>query len=283
MVLALSRPVAGEVLMLFSPDPQVPDSRAHPFRAACFTNTTGGTVERGPIAMFDQGTFLGQGLLDPLPAGATATLPFALERSVEVWRASNRDDGAARVASIEHGQLMVVQDRVTTYRAHNGGDEPARLLLRHPRLADSLLVSAPDGTKEELARDSALVPMTVAAHATEETDVDETGTARRTADWLTDAADQAVRRYLADPKASPEAVQKLSAAWAIRKELVKKNAERTSLQQESYTLGQEGPRAAAANAKIAANTRRIAELDAKIAELTAQLHDALLGIRVTAP
>jgi hypothetical protein len=85
------------------------------------------------------------------------------------------------------------------------------------------------------------------------------------------------------PNASPEAVQKLAAAWAIRKELVRRNAERYSLQQESYTLGQETPKPSGASAKIAANTRRIAELDAKLAELTSQFHDALLGLRVTAP
>jgi hypothetical protein len=280
MVLALSRSVTGEVLMLFAPDPSLPDSSIHPFRAACFKNTTGGTIERGPIAMFEEGAFLGQGLLAPLPAGATATMPFALERSVEVHRESGREEGAVRVASIEHGELFVEQDRVTTYRLSNGADQTARVLVRHARLADSHLVTPPEGTQEEMTRGTALVPTRVAAHSTEQLVVNEAGSTRRTADWLTDVADQAVRRYLADPKADPDAVQKLSAAWVLRRELVKRTDERYSLQQQSYSLGQQAPKPSDAGAKIAANTHRIAELDAKIAELTSQFQQAVRGIRV---
>jgi hypothetical protein len=283
MVLAMSHPVEGEVVMLFAPDPGVADSAAHPFRAACFKNSSGGTLERGPIAMFDESTFLGQGVVDPLPAGAIATLPYALERSVEVRREATREEGAFRVLRIEEGDLFVQQDRLTSYRVSNGGDEPAKVYIAHARMAESNLVSPPAGTKEDLAHGSALVPVGVAAHATEEVVVDEIGSAPRTADWLTDAADQAIRKYLADPRSDPEAVKKLSAAWVIRRELVKREGERYSLQQESYTLGQAPPKASGVNAKIAANSRHIAELQTKIAQLTAQFHDALLGVRVPAP
>jgi hypothetical protein len=283
MVLALNRPVTGEVLMLFAPQQGVPDSSSHPFRAACFKNTTGGTIERGPIAMFDEGAFLGQGLLDPLPAGATATLPFALERSVEVVRDSGNGEGTVRVASIEHGELFVEQDRVTSYRIANGADTPAKVLVRHARLTDAHLVSPPEGTTEELSKGTVLVPVNVPAHGTERVALDETGAWRRTADWMTDVAARAVQRYLDDPKSDADAVQKLSAAWAIRRELLKKSEERYSLNQETYSLGQKTPQPSDAKAKIAANTRRIAELDAKIAALTTQLHDALLGIKVGVP
>ena len=51
---------------------------------ARFTNKSGGLLERGPIAIFEAGAFLGQGMVDPLPDGATTTVPFALERSLAV-------------------------------------------------------------------------------------------------------------------------------------------------------------------------------------------------------
>ena len=84
MVLILSRQVSGEALYLFAPDGGVGDSSSHPFRVGRFTNATPGMLERGPIAVFEEGAFLGQGMLDPLPAGRTATVPFALERSIAV-------------------------------------------------------------------------------------------------------------------------------------------------------------------------------------------------------
>ena len=69
-----------------TPDQGVPDSAAHPFRVARFTNQTGGLLERGPLAFFGEGGFLGQGVIDGLPAGAGATVPFALEQSLAVER-----------------------------------------------------------------------------------------------------------------------------------------------------------------------------------------------------
>ncbi len=69
MVMLLSRSVSGEALFLFAPDGAVPDSASHPFRVARFTNGAGGVLERGPIAVFEGGAFLGQGMVEPLPAG----------------------------------------------------------------------------------------------------------------------------------------------------------------------------------------------------------------------
>ncbi len=84
MVLLLSKNVPGEANFLFAPDGGVPASMQHPFRVARFTNKTGGALERGPIAVFEGGAFLGQGMVDPLPEAATATVPFALERSLAI-------------------------------------------------------------------------------------------------------------------------------------------------------------------------------------------------------
>ena len=97
MVMLLSSRVPGEALFLFAPDGGVPDSSSHPFRVARFANKTPGVLERGPIAVFERGSFLGQGMLDPLPAGATATVPFALDD----LRQGQRDPG--HIGESRHG------------------------------------------------------------------------------------------------------------------------------------------------------------------------------------
>jgi hypothetical protein len=71
MLLLLDKEVPGESSFLFAPDPGVPDSASHPFRVARFTNQTGGLLERGPLAFFGEGGFLGQGVIDNLPQGAS--------------------------------------------------------------------------------------------------------------------------------------------------------------------------------------------------------------------
>src|SRR6185503_15649245 len=103
----VSKPVPGESIFLFAPDGGVPDSSSHPFRVVRFTNDTKGLLERGPIAVFEDGAFLGQGMVEPLPSGASATVPFALERSIAVQSAKNWNEEGARLAQIEGGRIEI--------------------------------------------------------------------------------------------------------------------------------------------------------------------------------
>ncbi len=102
---------------------------------ARFTNKTGGLLERGPLAIFTEGAFLGQGMTDSLPDGATATVPFALERTLAVEQDRETREEGARLYHIEAGALTIAREQVTLtqYRLRNGADHEAKLLLKHPR------------------------------------------------------------------------------------------------------------------------------------------------------
>jgi len=309
MVLLLSKHLPGEALFLFAPDGAVSDSMSHPFRVARFTNAAGGVLEHGPIAVFEEGAFLGQGMLDPLPAGATATVPFALERSIAVDRDEKHDELGARVAKIENSELWVERDSVTQskYRIRNGGDAVAKLLVKHPRIRDSRLFSPPSGTEDNVGTSTALVPTSVAAHATSELVVDERTTVRRSADWFTPLADNAVSAFFADPHSDQSTVQKLKAAWLIRGDIVKQTDTITSLRAQASDLSRaadeirrdlraiEKSKSAdslrqSLTAKLAKTStksddlnRQIVEIDARLAELGVAFREAIHGIRVTGP
>jgi len=309
MVMLLSRSVSGEALFLFAPDGAVPDSSSHPFRVARFTNGAGGVLERGPIAVFEGGAFLGQGMVDPLPAGATATVPFALERGIAVDQDRKFDEQGARLAKIENSELTIERDRVTQtkYRMRNGGDLPAKLLLKHPRITGSRLFSPPAGTEDNVGTGSALVPAKIAAHATADLIVDERATELRGADWFSPVADSAMKAYVADPKADHDLVQKLTAVWVTRNAVVSKTADRDKLQQESSTLSASTEetrrnlraieknrtaealrqklttRLAEAATRLDDLNRKIVELDSKLSELGVQFKEAIRDVKFTAP
>ena len=160
--------IPGQVVALYAPDGGVPDSARHPFRVARFVNKTGGLIERGPLAIFADAAFAGQGVTDALPDGATATVPFGLDRrvAVEVSRES-RDEGS-RLYHIEAGALTVSRDvvSVTTYKLRNGAAEPATLLIKHPRSAGARMKNFPSGTEDNVGTGTALVPVQVAARGT---------------------------------------------------------------------------------------------------------------------
>jgi hypothetical protein len=307
MVMLLSRSVSGEALFLFAPDGGVPDSTSHPFRVARFTNGTSGVLERGPIAVFEGGAFLGQGMVDPLPAGATATVPFALERAIAVDLDRKFDEVGGRLAKIENSELTVERDRVTQtkYRIRNGGDQQAKILVKHPRIGGARLFSPPAGTEDNVGTGTALVPASIPAHATAELVVDERATDRREADWFSPIADVAIKAYLADRQSDHDVVARLTSAWVTRGEIVSKTAERDKLQQASSALSSSTEetrrnlraieknktaeplrqkltaRLADAAAKLDDYSRKIVELDSKLSELTVQFKEAVRDIKVT--
>jgi len=285
MVLLLSRRVPGEALYEYTPSGGVPDSSSHPFRVGRFTNKSGGLLERGPIAVFEEGSFLGQGLIDPLPNGAVATVPFALERSLAVEQEKKWDEKGARLVKIENGELTVERDAITEtkYRMRNGGELAAKMLIRHNRQGGTRLFTPPPGTEDNVGTGSALVPAAIAPHATAEVIVDERATVRRTTDWFTPIADAAFKAYATDPLLNRDILAKLTAAWGVRDDIVKKQDTRNKLQVEQSGLSQSTEetrrnlraieRNKVADALRAKLTQRLAETSNRLDEVTKQMVD----------
>jgi hypothetical protein len=241
MVMLLDQKVHGQAIYLFAPDDGVPDSTSHPFHVVRFQNETTGVLERGPIAVFQQGSFLGQGLLDPLPTAAWATVPFALERAIGVDSHQKGDVQGTRVSKIENGNLWLEHDVVlkTTYTIQNGGELEAKILVKHPRRSGARLYLPPEGTEDNVGTGAALVPVNVPAHGHGELVVDEREAQPEYADWFGVAADKAVKAYTSDPRADPKLVVQLNALWPLRGTIVSKQDQRNKIQNELAQLHNE--------------------------------------------
>jgi hypothetical protein len=267
MVMLLDQRVPGEILALYAPDGGVPESSSHPFRVARFTNKTGGLLERGPLAIFWDGSFVGQGMTDPLPDAGTATVPFAIDRrvAVEVTR-EHREEGA-RLFHIEAGSVTVARDAVslTKYRLKNGGDRPAKLMIKHPRAGSARMNNFPAGTEDNVGTGTALVPATVAARATADLVLDERQQTTRTVDWLDPLADDAVKAYLRDRRADPIIAMQLKAAWDVRQALARANGDRQKLASEEVER-RRATEETRANLKALEKNTAAADLRAKLTD-----------------
>ncbi|MDQ2646832.1 MAG: hypothetical protein M3020_23715 [Myxococcota bacterium] len=309
MVLLTSQRVPGAAVLLFAPEPGVEASSSHPFRVARFTNTTPGLLERGPIAVFEKASFLGQGMLEPLPPRATATVPFALERGVAVTSELRVDQQGSRLFRIEGGALYIERDSVqrTRYLIDNGSDRPMKLLVKHPRQPGARLFKPPAGTEDNVGTLTALIPIELRTRGKAELTVDERRANQEMADWLDPLADDAVRGYLADPRANPAIAQKLKDAWVVREALRKHTDEFNALSKEREELErltdetrrslraiEKNPQAADlrqkltkrlsdASTRIDAITKRGIELRMSIDEQQVRFRDAVLGLKLEAP
>jgi hypothetical protein len=303
MVMLVSREVPGEQLYLFAPDPGVGDSGAHPFHVARFENRTGGTLERGPIAIFERNAFLGQGMMESLPDGATTTVPFSLERGIAVESSQTSATEGARLVRMVRETLTIERYSVvrTTYRARNGLDHAVRLLYRHA-LNGAQAFEPPAGT--ESSSGNALVPTSVDARGRSEVVLTARTPFSVSVDLGNEQAADAIAAYLRDGHPPDAVAATLRGALDLRRQIadltqqrdnqvtrrddLQRNAEET---RGNLTAIQRNPAAADLRAQLTARLartateidqtiRRIVELDTQVGERRVRLVEALRGLEL---
>jgi len=304
MVMLVARDLPGERLYLFAPDPGVGDSTRHPFHVARFENRTGAMLERGPIAIFEAGAFLGQGMLEPLPDAATTTVPFALERGLGVEHSAAGAMEGARLVRMQRETLTIERYLVTrtTYRVRNGLDRAVRVLLRHAVASNQQVFEPPPGT--ENTNGNALVPVQVERLGRAEIVVVVRTPIPQRADLSDPNAVTALEAWLASGNPPAAVAQSVRTALDLRRQMSELTTERdTQVQrrddlQENTNETRENLRAiqrsTQANdlrqqlttrlARIATevdqSTRRIVELDTQIGERRVRLAETVRGIDI---
>ena len=102
MVSILRSQTDGEVVYLY--DPESPRGNAqYPFKTLRFRNPTDSALESGPVSVFGDGRFVGEGLADPIPAKSVAFVPFALDRQIVVERKDLERDDIAKIITVQRG------------------------------------------------------------------------------------------------------------------------------------------------------------------------------------
>lgn len=301
MVMLVAREVPGSRMYLFAPDPGVGDSRAHPFHVARFENRTGALLERGPLAIFEQSAFLGQGMLDTLPDGATATVPFSLERAIAVESSSTWNTEGQRLVRIQRDQVTVERFNVqrTTWRLRNGLDREARVLVRQA-VNGARVHEPPPGTEE--SNGNALVPVVVAAHGRAEQVVTTRAPFSQVLSFDDEQSALAVEAFLREGAPPAAIATALRTALDLRRLLVEGRRDRDAAIQRRDDLQrnaeetrgnlraiERNPAAADLRAQLTARlgrvsaeidqaTRRIVELDTQMSERNVRLAEALREI-----
>lgn len=303
MVMLVARDVPGAQMYLFAPDGGVPDSASHPFHVARFENRTGALLERGPIAIFERGAFLGEGMLETLPDGATTTVPFALERGVVVESNATWAQEGSRLVRMVRDNLTVERYNVsrTTYRLRNGMDTDARVLIRHA-LGGAQVFEPPTGTEE--SNGNALVPAVVPHQGHIETIVVTRAPFTVAMNLEQDEAANAIETYLREGHPTEANVTALRTALDMRRQMLDLTRDRAGLQQRFEDLQRNAEEtrdnlraiqrnATAADLRAQLTTRlaqvatqvdqvsrRIVELDTQVSERRVRLAEAIRGIDI---
>ncbi len=303
MVMLASRDVPGSQMYLFAPDPGVPASSQHPFHVARFENRTGALLERGPIAIFEAGAYLGQGMLEALPDAATTTVPFALERALAVDSTATTAVEGARLVTMLRGSLTIERFNVqrTTYRARNGSERVARVMMRQA-LNGAQLFEPPAGSEQ--SNGNALVPVEVPAHSHAEVIVTTRSPFTSGAELGDESALAAVEQYLRDGSPAADVALALRTALDLQRQIVTLTTEHGEVEQrrddlqrgvaetrENLLAIQRNAQAADLRAQLTARlgrsatqldqlTRRLVELDTQLGERRVRLTEALRTVDI---
>jgi len=202
MVSIVDRATSGETVYLYDPE----SARGNPrfaFKAIRFANPTRSALEAGPVTVYSPSGFVGEGLTDPIPAEASAVVPFALDRQIAVDRLQKAEDRITRLVSLERGVLTseVAYTRKSSYSLTNRLGRPVVVYLRHTVEPGWKLASGPG--KFERLGDAHLFRVELGPRATRSVGIEESTPMTRTLDLRSPAALDLVAVYLSRPVDDP--------------------------------------------------------------------------------
>jgi hypothetical protein len=107
----------------------------NPMACIELTNTSGLTLEGGPLTVTDGDLYVGEAMLDTMKPGDRRFVPYAVELGCLVTVDDKSESGSVYRATVAHGQLTTEwwQIRRTILTIRLKGTKPATLYLEHPK------------------------------------------------------------------------------------------------------------------------------------------------------
>lgn len=144
MVSILKKEASGEVVYLYDAETSHGND-VFPFKAIRLINPTDSVLEGGPVTVFGSGRFIGEGLVEPIPARSPAFVPFAQDRQVVVERKNEERDEIARIITVQRGVFSTEAQHIqrSVFVLHNRLDEKVSVYVRHTLLPGYKLIKSP--------------------------------------------------------------------------------------------------------------------------------------------
>ena len=114
----------------------------HPRYAAELTNTTGKTLDGGPVTVFDGGVYAGEALLETLKAGDKRLISYGIDLGTRITTRFRSDRAVVREVHLRRGVLETrsAVRETKTYTIRNVEAKPKTVLIEHPARAGYELV-----------------------------------------------------------------------------------------------------------------------------------------------
>jgi hypothetical protein len=144
----------------------------HPTNAAELTNTSGKTLDGGPITVYDGGAYGGEALMETLKAGDKRLISYAVDLGTRITSAFDSKQAVVRELHANRGVLTtkMAADETRTYTIRNVDQKAKTLILEHPLRSNYALLNQKPSEK---APSAYRFEIQLAADATQEFPVSE--------------------------------------------------------------------------------------------------------------
>jgi hypothetical protein len=125
----LQQKITSRKLLIFSDNGSM-----HPTTAAELTNSTGKTLDGGPITIYDHSAYAGEALIETLKAGDKRLISYAVDLGTRVTTNYESSRDHVREVKLQRGTLLTrsaMQD-TRTYTVRNVDSKPKTLIIEHP-------------------------------------------------------------------------------------------------------------------------------------------------------
>lgn len=185
-------------------------SKKYAFRAVLLENPTHHTLDAGPVTVYEDGQFLGEGLSDAILPDSRAFVPFALDRKLVVDTDLATREEIDRLLTIERGivQSEARSIRTTKLSLVNRDTKPATVYVRHP-ITDGFKLEMPAKGVEKLGG-AYLFAVTVPANDSVKLSIEESTPMQKSLDIRTEGGITELGLFLhSASKLDPELASKL--------------------------------------------------------------------------
>jgi hypothetical protein len=219
MVSMMRLPTQGEVVYLYDAESERGNAK-FAFRAVRFKNPTDSTLETGPVTVYGNERFIGEGLTEPIPPRAAAVVPYALDRQIVVERNDGEDDKIARLVTLSRGILTANVQHIRRQRltVTNRLGAVAKLFIRHTVAKGWTLTEAPPAS--ERVGDAHLFEVQLAPHEVKDVVIAEATPIDRTLDLAADVTLEMMKVWLDAPEGTPELKDQLRKLLVAHRTLV---------------------------------------------------------------
>jgi hypothetical protein len=134
----LQQPIEARKLLIYSDH-----SSQHPTNAAELTNSSGKTLDGGPITVYDGGAYAGEALMETLKAGDKRLISYAVDIGTRITEAFGGKQAVVREIHAARGVLTtkLAAEETRTYTVRNVDKKAKTLIIEHPLRQDYSLLN----------------------------------------------------------------------------------------------------------------------------------------------